>query len=195
MKKVIIFSLLIILITTLFGCSNKNEGSFKNNDETSKSSDNISSKTLKKKSQDKSDDSSKKEETKSNKKKEQSEDEELEEFYGKWHIKKVDWYGDKALENNSNNVVGKTIEFSKDNIVYDGKEYRKPSYTIEEVSDSDFFKAYNKKLSDFQIDSDSAEEVRVGNSNDIGIGNVYVWKNSDTLIMIKNGNCYELKKL
>lgn len=198
-RKFVVFSFFIILVTLLSGCGKDNENSFRDRNESSKdiikssqsteSTQGTVSTTIK--SENKEEDlktkdndskiSEKKSESKKTNKniKRSAKDKEndIEEFYGKWTVKKVESYGKDTLKNNSNDILGKTIEFSKDKIVFDGKEYDKPYYTAIEKDESN-----------------SSKELRVGNSKDIGIGNSYIKKDSDTLIMIKNGDYYELKK-
>ncbi|OPJ63061.1 hypothetical protein [Clostridium oryzae] len=118
-------------------------------------------------------------------------------FYGKWLIKKVaassriTEYGDKDIKK----ILGRTITYHKDKIVYGKHILNDPRYEITKVSETDFFYGGYVELSKLGIKKKWVKEVDVSTHSGktwYAFGDLFFIKNKNTLILDYGGIFFEL---
>lgn len=122
-------------------------------------------------------------------------------FYGKWVItkhvarNKISTYGKQDIKR----IIGKKLVYSVHLVSFDDATFKKPYYYKSVVRRNEFESSTNNFITfkDLGIKSESVTSVEVFKNNKIAWenpGSSFFVKNKDSLIMIDNGDFFELNR-
>ncbi|SFJ22973.1 hypothetical protein SAMN02799624_03723 [Paenibacillus sp. UNC496MF] len=112
-------------------------------------------------------------------------------YFGDWTVKGV--AGSTAVSTApDDSMIGTKATYASDKAVFGKDEIQKPEYKEEELAKGDFASEYRVQLKDLGIDADSVKAVTIGDG--ASPGSFFVVKDAQTLLVLWDGNFYELQK-
>ncbi|MBO7748786.1 hypothetical protein I8J29_31910 [Paenibacillus sp. MWE-103] len=112
-------------------------------------------------------------------------------YFGDWTVKGV--AGSTAVSTApDDSMIGTKATYASDKAVFGKDEIQKPEYKEEDIAKGDFASEYRVQLKDLGIDADSVKAVTIGDG--ASPGSFFVVKDAQTLLVLWDGNFYELQK-
>ncbi|CAG7657510.1 hypothetical protein ACFQI7_35170 [Paenibacillus allorhizosphaerae] len=112
-------------------------------------------------------------------------------YYGEWTVHK--FIGSTPISTAvDDSIIGMKATYTKEKASFDKDKILNPEYNELEITDDDFLKEYRNQLSDIGINSKSVKTVKINNW--MNPGSFLIIKDEQTMIILWNGNYFEMKK-
>ncbi|CAG7614846.1 hypothetical protein PAESOLCIP111_01753 [Paenibacillus solanacearum] len=112
-------------------------------------------------------------------------------YYGDWTVQK--WVGSAPISTAvDERIIGMKASYTKEKASFGEDEMLNPEYKEQEMTNQDFVRAYRTPLSDLGIYAPSVKTVHIRNGTNPG--SFLMIKDEQTLMMLWDGNYFEMKK-
>ncbi|MFC4812857.1 hypothetical protein [Paenibacillus sp. GCM10023250] len=112
-------------------------------------------------------------------------------YFGDWTVTGV--AGSTAVSTSpDDSMIGTKATYASDKAVFGKDEIQKPEYNEKELAKDDFVSELRVQPKDLGIDADSVKTVTIGDGT--GMGHFFIVKDANTLLVLWDGNFYEMKK-